>query len=76
MEEDEKKGDWGTTVERRVEKSRGFRASLVSPFLSVFGIYARPTGNRPERCVPSETGLRDQRVTEGKRLFQFDRDKS
>lgn len=53
------------------ENPADFRTGPPStPSLSVFRIYARPTGNRPERCVfAPKTGFsKDQRITGGKRL--------
>lgn len=75
-----KREDWGHGWKASREIPRIFGpARLLSPFLSVFRIYACPTGNRPERCVRSEnrfSKISAERYGRKTSLYQFDRDKS
>lgn len=67
-EDEKKKGGIGEpTVERRVEKSRGFRGRPVSAFLS--GSTRAPREIVLSGVFAPKQVFEDQHVTEGKRLF-------
>jgi len=74
-----KKGGLGPRLKGESRNPADFGPARLSPFLSVFRIYACPTGNRPERCARPEnkfSKISAERYGRKTSLYQFDRDKS